>query len=56
MQKSKGRDRNDDNEKVSAIPIESIFNSRCNIRNEMTIRVSEEDYKELLDQYDIDDW
>jgi len=42
--------------KISPIPMESILNSRCNIRDEMTLGVSEEDYTELLDQCDIDDW
>lgn len=40
--------------KLTPIPMESIFNSRCNIRDEMSIGVSEEDYTELLDQYGIE--
>ena len=42
--------------KLAPIPMESILNSRCNIRDEMTIGISEEDVEELLDQFDIDDW
>ena len=42
--------------KLAPIPMESILNSRCNIRYEMTIGISEEDVEELLDQFDIDDW
>ena len=40
--------------KLTPIPMESILNSRCNIRDEMTIGVSEEDYTELLEQYNLD--
>lgn len=40
--------------KLAPIPMYSILNSRCNIRDEMTIGISEEDYTELLDQYNLD--
>ena len=41
--------------KLAPIPMESVLNSRCNIRDEMEIFISDDDRQWLYDQYEIPD-
>jgi len=42
--------------RLTPIPMESILNNYCNIRDQMRIDISEEDRDYLLKQFDIADW